>query len=116
MADFKRAPRRRHSDELKARVLSECAQPGASVARVAQAHGLNANLIHKWRRRGACSRGTVATLHQAAGFVPLALAASPVSAGSDIRIELRRGAIAVNVSWPVASAAHCAVWMRELLK
>ena len=35
-----RAPRRRHSQELKARVLQACVQPGASVAAVAQAHGL----------------------------------------------------------------------------
>ena len=44
------APRRRHADELKARVLAACAEPGASVAAVAQAQGLNANLVHKWRR------------------------------------------------------------------
>ena len=50
------APRRRHSEELnaQARLLAACAEPGASVAAVAQAHGLNANLVHKWRRaRGA---------------------------------------------------------------
>ena len=29
-----RAPRRRHADELKARVLAACAEPGASVAAV----------------------------------------------------------------------------------
>lgn len=43
----KGAPRRRHSEELKALILGACAEPGASVA---QAHGLNANLLHKWRR------------------------------------------------------------------
>jgi len=46
----KGATRRRHGDELKAKVLTECDEPGASVAAVAQAHGLNANLVHKWRR------------------------------------------------------------------
>src|SRR5438093_6671865 len=44
------APRRRHGAELKAKVLAECDEPGASVAAVAQSHGLNANLVHKWRR------------------------------------------------------------------
>jgi len=43
--------RRRHSAELKAKVLAACAEPGASVAAVAHAHDLNANLVHKWRRR-----------------------------------------------------------------
>ena len=42
----KGATRRRHSDELKAKVLIECEKRGASVAAVAQAHGLNANLVH----------------------------------------------------------------------
>ena len=50
MEDTKRAPRRSHSAELKARVLDECSQQGASIAKVALAHGLNANLVHKWRR------------------------------------------------------------------
>ena len=50
----KRTPRRRHSDELKAQVLAACDEAGASVAAVAQAHNLPANLVHKWRLgRGA---------------------------------------------------------------
>lgn len=42
--------RRRHSAELKARILAECAVPGASVAKVAMAHGINANIVHGWRK------------------------------------------------------------------
>jgi transposase len=49
MKDSKKITRRRHSAELKARVLGECAQPGASVARVALSRGINANVVHKWR-------------------------------------------------------------------
>ena len=44
--------RRRHDEELKRQVLAQCREPGASVAKVAMAHGLNANLVHKWRRQG----------------------------------------------------------------
>jgi transposase len=47
----KAAPRRRHGAELKTQVLAECDGPAASVAAVAQSHGLNANLVHKWRRQ-----------------------------------------------------------------
>jgi transposase-like protein len=43
--------RRRHLPEFKARVINECAQPGASVAAVALSHGLHANLVHSWRRQ-----------------------------------------------------------------
>lgn len=121
----KGAPRRRHSKELKTLVLAACAEPGASVAAVAQAHGLNANLVHKWRRDHA--RGPQRSVNlvespatgarQASGFVPLALPAQPTMAPmSDIRIELRRGATSIAVSWPTAAAAECAGWMRELLR
>jgi transposase len=41
-------PRRRHSAELKTKVLAACNEPGASIAAVALSHGLNANLVRKW--------------------------------------------------------------------
>ena len=71
-----RVPRHRHSEELKARVLQACVQPGASVAAVAQAHGLNANLVHKWRRgRGAPTLTPASPVRSAvtasAEFIPL---------------------------------------------
>jgi transposase len=34
----------------------------------------------------------------------------------EIHIELRRGATALAVRWPVSAAAQCAVWLRELLQ
>lgn len=94
----KGAPRRRHSQELRALVLAACAEPDASVAAVAQAHGLNANLVHKWRRGAARAAVTMVKTPtggdlRASGFVPLALPTQPPMAPmSDIRIELRRGA------------------------
>ena len=42
-------PRRRHSAEFKAKVVAACDEPGASISRVALAHGLNTNLVRKWR-------------------------------------------------------------------
>ena len=42
--------RRRHSVELKALMLEQCAAPGASVAKVAMSHGVNANIVHGWRK------------------------------------------------------------------
>ena len=116
MEDSKRATRRRHGQALKARVLSECAEPGASVARVALAHGLNANLVHKWRRQSGRVEDTAASAREVAAFIPLPLAVHTAPAASDIRIELRRGAMAVNVTWPMDAAGECVGWLRELLK
>jgi len=46
----KRVERRRHSREFKAEVLRACREPGASVAAIALARGVNANLVHRWLR------------------------------------------------------------------
>jgi len=116
MEDAKRADRRRHSPELKAKVLAECAESGASIAQVALAHGLNANLVHKWRRQVVGVTVARAPVKQTDAFIALALPPQPAHKPSDIRIELRRGATVVNVTWPLSASADCAAWMRELLK
>ena len=108
--------RRRHDDGLKQCVLTECAEPGASVAAVALKHGLNANLVHKWRRLARRGAGLVPPdVPVEARFLPVALP-QQVEQPVDIRIELRRGPTAVTVTWPAAAAAECASWMRELLR
>ena len=104
--------RRRHDAELKTTVLAECEVAGASVAQVAMAHEQNANLIHKWRRQSGKSVIAGGT----PSFIPVTMTPSAGAVAADIRIELRRGALAVNVTWPLADAASCAAWMRELLR
>ena len=44
------APRRQHDRAFKADLVAQCLVPGASVAAVALAGGINANLLFKWRR------------------------------------------------------------------
>jgi transposase len=112
MQDSRKITCRRHSQALKAQVLAECAEPSASVARVAMAHGINANVVHKWRRLA----GGGIEASAAPAFVPVALPPAACAPAADIRIELRRGATSVAVMWPVAAAAECAAWLRELLK
>jgi transposase len=56
-----------HGAEFKAQVLAACRQPGASVAAVALAHGLNVNLVRKWLvGRGLKRTGLVAPRQAAA--------------------------------------------------
>lgn len=45
------ANRRYRSPELKRQIVEETLAPGASVARVARAHGVNANQVFAWRRQ-----------------------------------------------------------------
>jgi len=42
--------RQERSPELEARIPAECDRPGASIAKVALAHDLDADLVHGWRR------------------------------------------------------------------
>jgi transposase len=110
MKDSKKITRRRHSAELKAQVVSDCARPGASVASVAMSHGINANIVHKWRRLAGTGPLPVAS------FIPVALPTPTCAASAVIGMELRRGATSMTITWPAAAAADCAAWMRELLR
>jgi len=53
----------------------------------------------------------------ATAFVPVQLEmprAAPATP-ADIRLELRRGAATVIVTWPAQEAAACGSWLREWL-
>ena len=115
MEEAKPVSRRKHDAQLKAQVVAECAAPGASVARVALEHGLNANLVHRWRR--IAENGGRVEQRPLDQFValPIATPAAPPPP-ADIRIELRRGPTSVRVTWPASAAPECAMWLRELLR
>ena len=111
MTTDKKRIRRNHSPALKAQVLAECEVPGTSVAKVAMSHGINANIVHGWRK---LARERLVRPATTAAFVPLAIEpASPPERHIDV--ELRRGAISMTMSWPLSAAAEMTAWMRELL-
>ena len=122
-----RQRRRVHSEAFKADSVAACAQPGMSMAAVAMAHGINANLLRRWvheaqlKPRSEVVRANVVDGTKAQEpktvFVPVSLPAPvPPAQAPDIRIELRRGPTTVTVTWPAGAASDCAVWMRELLR
>ena len=104
-----------------------------SMAAVAMAHGINANLLRRWvheaemKPRSDVVRADVDDGAKAQEpntvFVPVSLPApTPLAQdrdrdqAPDIRIELRRGPTTVTVTWPAGAASDCAAWMRELLR
>lgn len=125
--------RRVHDAQIKSKVLAECRQPGASVSAVALAHGLNANLVHKWLRGQGLQRAGLkadvraqvalaaaprAAQARAVQFVAVGMSAQdqraePTDAGV-LEVELRRGASQVKVRWPATQAAQCRQWLRDL--
>lgn len=117
MTSDKVVRRRRYGALIKAQVLAECEVPGASVAKVAMAHGINANVVHRWRQ--LAREGGQATAVKPSEFVPVAIAApTPAQAQScrAIEVELRRGAVTMKVLWPSSAAADFAAWTCELLR
>ncbi len=115
MASDRAATRRRYDDDLKALVVAECGAPGASVAKVALSHGINANVVHRWRQLARESR--VPASAPTSEFVAVSLAPPPVAPPTrDIQVQLRRGTTAMTFTWPVSASAEFAGWMRELLR
>jgi transposase len=106
--------RRRYSRELKAQILAECEAPGMSVAKVALAHGINANILHGWRK--LTRRPEPVVVRQE--FVPVAVAPAAPALGEHraIELELRRGTMAIKLLWPTSATAELAVFTRELLR
>ena len=120
-----RRRRRRHSDEFKANLIAACSRPGVSIASVALANGINANLLRRWMIEGgqrlpspACDDRAVGSAQEQgkAAFVPVQLDAAQSAPAPDIRIELKRGATMVVVHWPCGAAAASAAWLREILR
>jgi transposase len=101
---------------LKERVVAACAVPGASVARIALEHGLNANLVHRWRRVAEGRELGPEVKSVSAQFVSLPMATPIGSTPADIRIELKHGPTSISVTWPTIAASECATWLRELLR
>ena len=116
---------RKHSDEFKARVVALALEPHASMASVALANGINANMLRCWVRASslASSPSTVARVDrnvQALSFVQLpiqadkSLAAPPAPATSPvIEVQIQRGETRVVVSLPMIGDS--AAWVREVL-
>ena len=104
MAGDQRATRRRYSKVMKAQVMAECELPGASVARVAMSHGINANVVHGWRK--LAREASAAAQAHPREFVPVALQAAvvPHSGERGIEVEVRRGAMAMKISWASRAA------------
>jgi transposase len=76
-----RRRRRDHSPELKRELVRQCLQPGASVSSIAMAHGINANLVFKWRREHRAAEAADAGPAQASAPLLLPITLAPATSG-----------------------------------
>jgi len=100
--------RRWHSPAFKVEVLAACAEPGASVAAVAQHYKVNANLIHKWRK---AARDSGNPPNESPGFIPLPVSDS-VGAGSDLQVTITLGQL--TIQWPISHIHQAVPWLKTL--
>jgi len=122
---------RRHSAEFKSRVIDLARQPGTSVAAVALANDLNANMLRRWVHEAAASGGASKAAAPSvaptlASFVQLpmrapephsVLDAQPAPPAerqpADITIEIHRSGTTVHAKLPMDDRS--AAWLREVL-
>jgi transposase-like protein len=110
--------RRRHSEEFKAEAVAACRAPGVSLASVALARGLNANLLRRWvvNAETRPAKREPLEVKAAPKFLPVSLASTNSTAKTrPIRIRVRRGASKITVEWPTSASAACIEWLREWL-
>jgi transposase len=98
-----RRPRRRHSLAQKLAIVHECLEPGASLAGVALAHRVNANMVRKWvvkYRQGGYGQPSEAGMAMLPVVVkrPSTTRSSLSAAGvkPTIEIELARGVVRLS--------------------
>ncbi|MDM0084575.1 transposase [Variovorax sp. J31P179] len=110
---------RRHSDEFRARVIELARQPNTSVAAVALANGLNANMLRRWMRESEAAGEGGAQLRDVArpAFVPLPMPAQPSlpmpeQTAVRVEVEIHRNGTTVRASLPMDGRS--AAWLREV--
>ena len=121
-----RRSRRRYTDEFKRQAIEACRQPGISMASVALANGLNANLLRRWvTERQEAVAGSVTLPDQPPlgmtepsipGLVPITVAPPETPPSGEIRIEIHRNQTLISISWPVSQSTFCADWLGDLLR
>lgn len=110
--------RRTHSPAFKAKLIAECAKPGASISAVSRAHKISDSLLRAWLRK---STGTILPSTRREPFatppriIPVQVAA-PMESPHFIRIHLQQGNTHIHLEWPLDSVALCSDWLRGFLQ
>jgi transposase-like protein len=107
-------------------VIELARQPNTSMAAVALANGLNANMLRRWVREadGPSVVGRQSQVSALPTFVRLPMPATQptqptappalTDAPPSIVVEIQRSGAAVRVSLPLSTVS--AVWLREVLR
>ena len=120
-----RRTKRTYSAETKAQLLAACNAPGASIAAVASANGMNANVLHRWLKESSHSRQSIDTTTTAAdvvgpsvpSFIALPLLTKPAApVEREIKVQVCKAGLVLTVTWPMSAAVEFACWSASILK
>ena len=99
-----RPRRRRYDAAFKRAIVDQTLAPGASVARIAREHGINANQLFKWRRQFLLAQrdtpSSPLSVQPSVSLVPVTVvgepAVPPVAAdGGQIEVRLPGGEVRI---------------------
>ncbi len=92
-------PRRRYSLAEKLQIIEETRRPGASVADVARAHGINHNVVFGWRR--LAQRGLLkAEGAESAALLPVRVESPTVVPGAELAVRRTEDSVHIEVEFP----------------
>lgn len=124
-----RRTHRRYTPAFKAGLVAACLKPGASIAALARANAMNANVLHRWlqerersgahqldKRSGSIAQPAQPCSPELPAFIALPLPAAPPTQPPTIRIEIQSAHATIIVNWPVQDAGACAQWLRECVQ
>ena len=102
--------RRRWPEELKARIVAETLEPGASVASVARRYDLRPSHVSDWRRRARDGRLVLPAAEAAVAFAPLVVRAegngAPKASGESLEVVLGRVTVRLDAGTPACRLAE----------
>jgi transposase len=110
--------RRQHDRAFKAELVRQSLEPGASVSAIALRHGINANMLFKWRRESGRAVGEraaptvllpVAAVPQAEVVAVPAPISAPTPAPHSGVIELEIAGVQLRLRGAVDEASLCCV-------
>jgi transposase len=84
--------------EFKRQLAVAACVPGVSVARIALAHGINANMLHKWCRQHRA--GLFGPIEQEQVFLPVAISDTPPAVAAPAmpgRIEITYAGAVIRI-------------------
>jgi transposase len=92
----RRDGRREYRPDAKQAVLAQCDRPGVSIAAVALANGLNANVVRRWLVEQR--RGTGKAVKALASLLPVVIQNVPKRAATAKAMAVEAAAIEIDVN------------------